>query len=82
MKQGCVGAHIVWIANPVAANGNTGAVRIILFRMNLTNDHGVADFLALVGWDVLVINDVEGVGTRYPLTSWSGARSDALAEST
>jgi hypothetical protein len=35
-----------------------------------------------VGWDVIVINDVEGVGTRYPLTSWSGARSDALAEST
>jgi hypothetical protein len=69
-KQGCVGAHITRIANPVAANGDVGAVRIILFRTNLTNDHGVADFLALVGWDVLVINVVEGVGTCYPLTSW------------
>jgi hypothetical protein len=79
-KQGCVGAHIARIANPVAANGDTGAVRIILFGTYLTNDHGVADSLALVGRDVLVINDVEGVGTHYPLTSWSGARSDALAE--
>jgi hypothetical protein len=59
-----------------------GVVRIIRFRANLTNDHGVEDFLALVGRDVLVINDVEGVGTRYLLTSWSGARSNALAEST
>ncbi len=50
--------------------------------MYLTEDHGVADFLALVGQDVIVINDVEGVGTRYPLTSWSGAGSNALAEST
>jgi hypothetical protein len=64
------------------ANGDSGAVRIILFRMYLTEDHGVADFLALVGQDVIVINDVEGVGTRYPLTSWSGAGSNALAEST
>jgi hypothetical protein len=77
-----LGAHIARIANPVAANGDTGAVRIILFRMNLTNNHGVADFLALVEPDILVINDVEGVGTRYPLTSWSGARSNALAELT
>ncbi len=60
-KQGCVGAHIAWIANPVAANGDTGAIRIILFKTNLTNDHGVADFLALVGQDVLEINDVEMV---------------------
>jgi hypothetical protein len=63
-KQGCVGAHIARIANPVATDGDMGAVRIILFRTYLTNDHGVADFLALVGRDVLVINDVEGVGTR------------------
>jgi hypothetical protein len=59
-----------------------GADRIILFRSNVTNDHCVADLLALVGQDVLVINDVEGVGTRYPLTSWSRARSNALAELT
>ncbi len=59
-----------------------GAVRIILFRSNLTNDRCVVDFLVLVGWDVLVINDVEGVGTHYPLTTWSGDRSDALAELT
>jgi hypothetical protein len=40
----------------------------------------VKDFLALVGRNVLVINDVEGVGTRYLLTSWCVARSNALAE--
>ncbi len=46
-----------------------------------TDDHCVADFLALVGWDVLVVDEEEGVGTRYPLLCWRRAGTDVLAES-
>jgi hypothetical protein len=81
-KQGLVGADIVSIADSVAPNGDTGAVRVILFRTNLADDHGVADLLALVGWDVLVVNEEEGVGTCYPLTIRRRARSNALAKAT
>jgi hypothetical protein len=81
-KQGRVGANIARIADSVAANGGTGAVRVILFRMNLADDHGVADLLALVGWDVLVVNEEEGVGTCYPLTIWRRAQSNALTKGT
>ncbi len=81
LKRGCVGTHIARIANPVAADGDAGAVGIILFRTDFTDDHGVADFLALVGRDVLVVNDEEGVGTRYSLVSCGRAQSNALAES-
>jgi hypothetical protein len=42
----------------------------------------VADFLALVERDVVVVNKTEGVGTGYPLAIWRRARSDALAETT
>ncbi len=81
-KQGRVGADIAMIADFIAANGDTGAVRVILFRTNLADDHGVADLLALVGRDVLVVNEEEGVGTCYPLTIWHGAQSNALAKAT
>jgi hypothetical protein len=72
-KQGRVGADIARIADSVAANGDTGAVRVILLRTNLADNHGVADLLALVGQDVLVVNEEEGVGTCYPLTIWRRA---------
>jgi hypothetical protein len=82
VNQGCDGTHIARISNPVATNGDAGAVGIILFRTDSTDNHGVADFLALVGRDVLVVNDEEGVGTRYPLVSCGMAQSNALAEPT
>ncbi len=72
-KRGRVGANITRIADSVAANGDTGAVRVILFRRNLADDHGVADLLAHVGRDVLVVNEEEGVGTCYLLTIRHGA---------
>ncbi len=81
-KRGRVGADIARIADSVAANGDMGAVRVILFRMNLTDNHGVADLLALVGQDVLVVNEEEGVGTCYPLTIRRRARSNPLAKAT
>jgi hypothetical protein len=78
-KQGRVGANM--ITDSVTANGDLGSIRVILLRSNFTDNHGVADFLVLVGRDVLVVNEEEGVGTRYPLLCWRRAGSNALAES-
>jgi hypothetical protein len=80
-KQGHVGANVARITDSVTTNGDLGSFRVILLRLNFTDDHGVADFLALVGRDVLVVNEEEGVGTRYPLLCWCRARSNALADS-
>jgi hypothetical protein len=81
-KQGHVGADITRIADSVATNGDTRVVWVILFRTNLADDHGVADLLALVGQDVLVVNEEEGVGTCYPLTIRRRAQSNAFAKGT
>ncbi len=79
-KQGRVGANIARITDSVTANGDLGSVRVILLRSNFTDNHGVADFLALVGQDGLVVDEEEGVGTRYPLLHWRRAGTNALAE--
>ncbi len=81
-EQDRVGADIAGIADSVPANGDVGAVWIILLRTDLADNHGVADFLALVERDVVVVNETEGVGTCYPLAIWRRARTDASAETT
>jgi hypothetical protein len=81
-EQGRVGANVAWIADSITTDGDTGAVRVILLRTNLADDHGVADLLALVGQDVLVVNEEEGVGACYPLTIWHRTQSNALAQAT
>ncbi len=82
LRKGRVGADIAWIADSVAADGDAGAVWIVLLRTDLTDDHGVADFLALVERDVVVVDETEGVGTCYPLAIWRRAGTNALAETT
>ncbi len=81
-ERGRVGANDAWIADSIAADGDTGAVRVILLRTNLADNRGVADLLALVGWDVLVVNEEEGVGACHLLTIWHRAKSNALAQAT
>jgi hypothetical protein len=51
-KGGGVGADIAGKANPVATNGDTGSVRVILLRTNFTDNHSMTDLLALVEGDV------------------------------
>jgi hypothetical protein len=81
-EQGRVGANVAWIADSITTDGDTGAVRVILLRTNLADDRGVADLLALVGQDVLVVNEEEGVGACYPLTIRRRTQSNALAQAT
>jgi hypothetical protein len=56
-----VGSHIIQEADAIAANGDAGAIRIILFPTHFTNHHGVADFFLFMDWDVMVVNKEEGV---------------------
>ncbi len=81
-ERGRVGANVAWIADSITTDGDTGAVRVILLRTNLADNRGVADLLALVGHDVLVVNEEEGVGACYLLTIWCRTRSNALAQAT
>ncbi len=82
IERGRVGANVAWIADSITTNGDTGAVWVILLRTNLADDHGVADLLGLVGRDVLVVNEEEGVGACYPLTIQRRTQSNAFAQVT
>jgi hypothetical protein len=55
------------VADAVAPNGDSCAVRVILFWFNFTNNHGVAYFLPLVQWDIFLVDAEERVGTGYML---------------
>ena len=80
LKGGCVGAHIPRVADPAATNGDPSAIRIIFFRADFTDDHGVADLLTLVGRDVLVVNEEEGIGASNTLARWCITNANSLAE--
>jgi hypothetical protein len=63
----CVGTHIARVADAVAPNGDLCAVRVVPFRADFTNNHGVAYFLPLVRRDIIVVNAEENVGAGYTL---------------
>ncbi len=58
----CVGTHIARVADAVATNGDSCAIRVV-FQSDFTNNHGVAYFLPLVQRDIVVVNAEECVGT-------------------
>jgi hypothetical protein len=65
----CVSTHIVRVrlADAVATNGDSCAVRVVLVWMDFTYNHGMAYFLSLVRWDIVVVNAKEHVGTGNTL---------------
>ena len=40
-----------------APNGDSGVIGIVLFRTDFADNERVADFLMLVHWDVIVVNE-------------------------
>jgi hypothetical protein len=60
-KGRSVGSHVTQEADAIAADGDAGAIRIILFWPHFTYHHGVADFLLFMDWDVVVVDKKEGV---------------------
>ncbi len=63
-----------------APNGDLGAVGIFLFRMDFADDKHVADFLMLVHWDVIVVDEKKCVSPSDLLGIWRGSCPDTLAE--
>jgi hypothetical protein len=65
----CVSTHIARVANAVATNGDPCAVtvRVLLVWTDLTYNHGMAYFLSLVRWDVVVVDAKERVSSGYTL---------------
>jgi hypothetical protein len=60
----CLCTGIARIADAVATtNGDSCVVRVILLQSDFINNHGVAYFLPLVRWDVIVVDAKECVGT-------------------
>jgi hypothetical protein len=75
-----VGSHVTREADAIAADGNVGAIRIILVRPHFTYQHGVADFLSFIGWDVMIVYKKEGVSACNPLCVGGSTRTNALAQ--
>jgi hypothetical protein len=67
LQQCCVCTHIARAADAVATNGDPCVVRVVLFRMHSTYNHGLAYFLSLVPRDVMVVDAKEIVSTVYTL---------------
>jgi hypothetical protein len=59
--------HIARVADAVATNGDSGAVRVILVWLDFTYKHGMAYFLPLVQRDVVVLDAKQFVGTATHL---------------
>ncbi len=76
----CVSTHIARVADAVATNGDSCAVRVILVWTDFTYNHGMAYFLSLVRRDVVVVDVKEHVGTGYMLGVGGLPSADALAE--
>jgi hypothetical protein len=67
LQQHCVCTHIARVADAVVTNGDPCVVRVVLVWMGFTYKHGMAYFLSLVRWDVMVVDAKESVGTSYTL---------------
>ena len=75
-----LGAKVSWAADATAADGNVGAVGVCLFGTEFANNLGVGDFFAVVGRDVILMDNKEGVSDFDPFSSASGVRDNKLVE--
>jgi hypothetical protein len=74
-----VGSHVAREKDAIAANCYAGAIRIIFNHTHFAYNHGVADFLSLMAWDVVVVDKEEGVSTHNPFCIGRRSRAYALA---
>ena len=66
----------------VSANGNKSAVGISFFGAYKADQFGIGDLLAAVVHNVLVADDLEGVGAFDTLTCVGGVGNNALVDAT
>jgi hypothetical protein len=63
----------------ISANGDAGAIRIILFWPHFTYHHGVADFLSFMNWDAMIVYKTECGSACNPFCVGGRTQADALA---
>ena len=64
----------------IAADGDEGAIGVGFFRADKTYHFVVGDIFATLLWDILILDDLEGIGTFGMLAGLGGVGSDTLAE--
>ena len=72
-KRCGVGADSSRVTYAIASDGDAGTIRIVFIWLHFTNYHGVADFLSFVGWDVMIVDDKEGVSACNPFGMGGGS---------
>ena len=72
--------NVTRVADVIAVDGDTGAIGVGFFRADKTDHFGVGGSFAPILWDVLVKDELEGIGTFDELVGLGGFGSDALAE--
>jgi hypothetical protein len=63
----------------IAADGDAGVIRIILFWLHFTYQHGVADFLQFMDQDVMVVDKKECISACNPFCVGGRTHGYALA---
>ena len=64
-----------------ASDGDAGAVWVFLVRFDLSDNHGVANFMPTVLRNVRELDELEGICAFYALLPWAFRTfSDTLAE--
>ena len=74
------GTNATRVIDVIAADGDAGAIGVGLFRACDTYHFGVGDLFAMLLWDVLISDDLEGIGAFDTLSSLGGVGADTLAE--
>ena len=67
MKVTCGRAYIAWITDTDTRNGDACTMGILLLRLDLTHNHGVANLFSSLSGDIFKSNDAEVVCALHAL---------------
>ena len=69
----CTGwcTYIPGVENLTTCDGNEHAIRVFLVGFDLTDNHGVANFMLSVLWDIGKLDESEGVYAFHALLPWA-----------
>ena len=79
-KGCCRGANVARKGDAISSDGDECAVGIAFLWSDLAYYFGVGDFGSAVGWNVLELDDEEGVGSLDALACAVGGGANTLAE--
>ena len=75
------GAEVAWVADAVASNFDSCPIGFFLLLSHFPENFGLRDFMLSVGWDICIVNYIEGIRSFRALLSRAfGSRANTLAE--